>query len=108
MRQLQKELDLLLRQSGVDNKIIEVIMQEKPVFPFSTEGRILAYLLSAGVIDYDKYVDLQNAYAKRNQYLDLFDMAPRTFGESWGGKAYFKSFSGIYEGNKRKYYFVLS
>ncbi|MEI3311728.1 MAG: hypothetical protein V8R78_08140 [Evtepia gabavorous] len=31
-------------------------------------------------------MELQNAYAKRNQYLDLFDMAPRTFGETWGEK----------------------
>ena len=86
MKQLQNELDLLLKQSGVDDQIIEVIKREKPVFPFSTEGRVLAYLLSTRAIDYEKYMELQNAYAKRNQYLDLFDMAPRTFGETWGEK----------------------
>lgn len=86
MKQLRNELDLLLKQSGVDDKIIKAIKQEKSVFPFSTEGCTLAYLLSTGTIDYDKYIDLKNAYAQRNQYLDLFDMAPRTFGETWGEK----------------------
>lgn len=38
MKQLQNELDLLLKQSGVDDQIIEVIKREKSVFPFSTEG----------------------------------------------------------------------
>ena len=51
MKQLQNELDLLLKQSGVDDQIIEVIKREKPVFPFSTEGRVLAYLLSTRAID---------------------------------------------------------
>lgn len=84
MKQLQNELNLLLKQSGADNQIIEVMKQERAVFPFSTEGRMLAFLLSSRTIDYEKYLDLQKAYAQRNQYLDLFDMAPRTFGETWG------------------------
>ena len=79
-------MDLLLKQSGGDKKTIEVIKNEKAVFPFSTEGRMLAYLLSTQTIDYEKYMELRNEYAKRNQYLDLFDMAPRTFGETWGEK----------------------
>ena len=63
-----------------------MIKKEKAIFPFSTEGRILAYLLATQTITYEKYVELQDAYAKRNQYLDLFEMAPRTFGETWGEK----------------------
>ena len=75
MRELRKQLDELLKQSGGNKNVIEMIKKEKAIFPFSTEGRILAYLL-----------ELQDAYAKRNQYLDLFEMAPRTFGETWGEK----------------------
>jgi hypothetical protein len=86
MKELRKQLDVLLRQSGGDKNTIEVIKNEKAVFPFSTEGRILAYLLGTQTISYDKYIELQNEYAKRNQYLELFDMAPRTFGETWGEK----------------------
>lgn len=86
MKELQKQLDMLLKQSGVDDSVIEVIMKEKAVFPFSIEGRMLAYLLATQTITYDKYMELHNEYAKRNQYLYLLDMAPRTFGETWGEK----------------------
>ena len=86
MKELRNQLDLLLNQSGGDKNTIEVIKSEKAVFPFSTEGRMLAYLLATQTINYEKYMELHNEYAKRNQYLDLFDMAPRTFGETWGEK----------------------
>ena len=86
MRELRKQLDELLKQSGGNKNVIEMIKKEKAIFPFSTEGRIFAYLLATQTITYEKYVELQDAYAKRNQYLDLFEMAPRTFGETWGEK----------------------
>lgn len=86
MRELRKQLDELLKQSGGNKNVIEMIKKEKALFPFSTEGRIFAYLLATQTITYEKYVELQDAYAKRNQYLDLFEMAPRTFGETWGEK----------------------
>lgn len=86
MKELQKQLELLLKQAGGDKHTIEAIKQEKAVFPFSTEGRIMAYLLATQTISYEKYLELHREYAKRNQYLDLFDMAPRTFGETWGEK----------------------
>jgi hypothetical protein len=86
MKELRNQLDMLLNKSGGDKNTIEVIKNERAVFPFSTEGRMLAYLLGTQTITYDKYIELQNEYAKRNQYLELFDMAPRTFGETWGEK----------------------
>jgi hypothetical protein len=86
MKELQKQLDLLLQQAGGDKQTIEAIKSEKAVFPFSEEGRILAYLLATQTITYEKYMELYNEYATRNQYLDLFDMTPRTFGETWGEK----------------------
>ena len=75
MRELRKQLDELLKQSGGNKNVIEMIKKEKAIFPFSTEGRIFAYLLATQTITYEKYVELQDAYAKRNQYLDLFEMA---------------------------------
>lgn len=86
MKELQNQLDKLLKQSDGDSQMIDLIKQEKTVFPFSTEGRVLAYLLATQTITYEKYTELYNDYAKRNQYIDLFDMAPRTFGETWGEK----------------------
>ena len=50
MRELQNQLDLLLQQSGSDEHTIEVLKEEKTIFPFSTEGRIMAYLLASRTI----------------------------------------------------------
>lgn len=86
MKQLRNELDMLMNKSGGDKAVLEVIKEQKAVFPFSIEGRILAYLLSTQTITYEKYMEMHDEYAKRNQYLELFDMAPRTFGETWGEK----------------------
>ncbi|MCR0203216.1 hypothetical protein MKC66_00645 [[Clostridium] innocuum] len=100
MKQLQHELDMLLSQTDADERIIEALKNEKAVFPFSIEGRILAYLISMRTISYDKYIELQNAYTKRNQYLDLFDMAPRTFGETWGEKHILNLFPALKKATK--------
>lgn len=86
MKELRKQLEALLRQSGGDENTIDLIKNENTVFPFSKEGRILAYLLATQTIDYEKYMELNNEYIKRNRYLNLFEMAPRTFGETWGEK----------------------
>ena len=86
MKELRNQLDMLVNEFDGDRNIIEVIKKEKAVFPFSVEGKILAYLLATQTINYEKYMELHNEYAKRNQYLDLFDMSPRTFGETWGEK----------------------
>lgn len=86
MKELRNELNVLLSEASGGKKFIEMIKKEKVVFPFSVEGRILAYLLATQTITYEKYMQIQDEYAKRNKYLDLFDMAPRTFGETWGEK----------------------
>lgn len=84
MKELRKTLDMLLKQSGNAEHLIETLENEKMIFPFSIEGRIMAYLLSCGTITYEQYLQLNKSYCQRNQYLGLFDMAPRTFGETWG------------------------
>ena len=86
MKELQRQIDILIQQGSGDDKIIEVITKEKNIFPFSVEGKMLAYLLATNIISFEQYLELSRAYNKRNQYLELFDMAPRTFGETWGEK----------------------
>lgn len=86
MKELQYKLRLMLKNSNADTAIIETITKEKSVFPFSIEGRVMAYLLASKSISYEQYLELYRDYVKRNQYLELFDMAPRTFGETWGEK----------------------
>jgi len=100
VKELQKQLELLLTQAGGDKNTIEMIKNEKAVFPFSKEGRMLAYLLSTQTINYEKYLELQNEYANRNQYLELFDMAPRTFGETWGEKHILEMFPDFVKATK--------
>ena len=84
MKELRQTLDLLIKQSSDNCEILKSFDSEKNIFPFSTEGRTMAYLLGNGIITYDQYLELNHNYAERNKYLDLFEMAPRTFGETWG------------------------
>lgn len=83
MEELRQQLDILLQKTGSDKNIFE---HEGALYPFSDEGRIMAYLLSSNKMTYEQYLQLRKDYTKRNKYLPLFDMAPRTFGETWGEK----------------------
>lgn len=100
MKELQRQLNLLLKQSGCDSDSIEFIKNKNSVFPFSTEGKIMAYLLASETISYEQYMELSREYEKRNQYLELFDMAPRTFGETWGEKHILKLFPQFIKATK--------
>ncbi|MCM1283529.1 MAG: hypothetical protein NC180_00480 [Muribaculaceae bacterium] len=88
MKELRNKLEYLLKTSNVNPSVIEAIKNESSVPPFSTESRLLAYLLAIGKIDYKEYSDLSDEFCTRNQlqnqYIWLFDMAPRTFGQTWG------------------------
>ena len=84
MKELQHQIDILLSQTNPSPELLKSFSDEKFIFPFSLEGKKLAYLLSNGMITYDQYLTLHKEYTARNKYLDLFEMAPRTFGETWG------------------------
>lgn len=88
MKELKERIDFLIKRSNGDETVIEKIKNEKTESPFSIENKLLAYLLSIGEIDFNDYRNLSEEYlersTKQNQYLDLFDMAPRTFGQTWG------------------------
>lgn len=54
------------------------------VFPFNKFEYIIAHLISTKTLNLNEYLDIRNAYLKRNKYLYLFEItAPRTFGETW-------------------------
>lgn len=84
MKELMIELHNLRQKTSGDIKLIEAIEEEKVLFPFSVETRLLAYYLAIGEITYEKYSQLNTEYCERNKYLELFDMAPRTYGQTWG------------------------
>lgn len=105
MKELQKQLDMLIRKSGADMQVIEMIRNEPSVFPFSTEGKLMAYLLAGRIITYEEYLNLNREYNRRNQYLYLFDMAPRTFGEIWGENHILQLFPEFVKATKEKLMF---
>lgn len=84
MKELAMELQQLRQNTNGNIKIIEAIENEKALFPFSIENKLLAYYISIGEITYERYSQLNAEYCKRNKYLDLFDMGPRTYGQTWG------------------------
>ena len=107
MKELHQELERLLRHSNGEEAIFKAIKEEPSVFPFSREGRAMAYLLSINAITYETYLQLFHDYTKRNQYLSLFEMAPRTFGETWGEKhilALFPQFMKATKENMASFY----
>ena len=85
--ELKNELEQLkeeLLATGFVKK--EDLEQEKSVFPFSHEEFLLSYLLHYDIITFEKYLDIREQYYIKNKYLHLFEMAPRSFGETWGQK----------------------
>lgn len=56
MKQLREEIETLLNRSKCSKEEISLITQEKELYPFSCESRILVYLMSLGKITYDEYV----------------------------------------------------
>lgn len=105
MKELRKRLDYLLNNSNGENDVIDAIKEEPSVVPFSTEAHLLAYLLSIGEITYDDYIKLDREfcerYQKENKYIELFDMAPRTFGQTWGERHIRKLFPQFIKATKK-------
>lgn len=54
------------------------------VYPFNKFEYVISHLIAEKIISLDDYLEMRNAYVRRNKYLHLFEMAPRTFGETWG------------------------
>ena len=100
MKELRRQLKELLQQAGADAEVLEAFSQENAVFPFSAESRILMYLMNAQAITYEQYQEIYESYMKRNQYLYLFEMAPRTFGETWGEQHILKLFPAFVKATK--------
>lgn len=105
MKELENKLNELLKKSNSDLKTISAIRNKESVAPFNTVNRMMAYLLALGKISYADYEELSKDYIKRyqqqNQYLYLFDMAPRTFGQTWGETYINKLFPELQKATKK-------
>lgn len=56
------------------------------VYPFNKFEYTISFLMAIGVLSFDDYQKIRAEYIQRNKYLPLFELAPRTFGETWGQK----------------------
>lgn len=111
MKQLKEKIKNLLNNSQIDEAVVTDIMHKNSAMPFTVEARLLTYLLSIGTISYEDYVSIVDEYTQRNieenKYLYLFDMAPRTFGQTWGEqhiKKLFPKFVNATKQNLEKIY----
>ena len=86
MEHLNNEIDTFKEQlSEADKTLVsnhELIKSSK--YPFNKYANIFSVLLTKGKLSYDQYVTSRDAYFSRNPNLDKFEMAPRTFGQTWG------------------------
>lgn len=111
MRKFNESLAGLLTQNGID---IEIFTEKESLtYPYSLQARIATYLVAANVISYDEYKEMYEDFKKRNPYIFTFEMAPRTFGETWveknilnlfplrNGKGFVKATKAQVEGGKR-------
>jgi hypothetical protein len=84
------EMDQILK--GFESKLTpeqrELLQNEmtvlRPVFPFSEWEYRFAFLLEHKAMNFAEYEELRSRYVAGNQYLHLFGLAPRIFGEIWG------------------------
>lgn len=87
MDTLIKQLKLLKKRLSSEDRIIlddEVLEKLYSVYPFNKFEYIISHLIAKHIISLEDYLNIRAAYLKRNRNLHLFEMAPRTFGETWG------------------------
>lgn len=76
MKQFASDIDLS------DSRLNELFS----VYPFNKFEYVISHLIATNTITLQEYLDLRQSYISRNKYLHLFELAPRTFGETWGQK----------------------
>ena len=84
MEKLNEELNELIRRLENAENFREELEQLKSVYPFNKYEYIISNLFAHQKITFDEYLIIRDEYINRNLYLYLFEMAPRTFGDTWG------------------------
>lgn len=77
MRTFNNQIVNLMNESGI---YIEIFTNDELL---STQGRMDAYLINAGVISYNQYIEMYEPYRDRNPYIKTFEMALRSYGKTW-------------------------
>lgn len=86
MEKLIKELENYKQKlSSEDRKeLIDTVLDIYTVYPFNKFEYTISHLIAKNIISLDEYIEMRYEYLQRNKYLHLFELAPRTFGETWG------------------------
>lgn len=87
MEKLIKQLEgLKKRLTSQDRDLLSDAMLDRlyTVYPFNKFEYVISHLIARNVITLEQYQEMRTAYLKRNRFLYLFELAPRTFGETWG------------------------
>jgi hypothetical protein len=84
MEKLNRQLDGLINRFPDSKEFRRKLEGLKSVYPFSRHEYVIAHLLAAQKLSMDDYYELRDEYGDRNRHLNLFEMAPRTFGDTWG------------------------
>lgn len=87
METLIKELEAYKKSLSAAERVQlsdSVLDKLYAVYPFNKFEYTISHLIAKGVISLDEYLEMRAEYLQRNKYLHLFELAPRTFGETWG------------------------
>ena len=84
MEKLEHDLDILIDKLSNSDSFKNDLETLQSVYPFNKFEYIISFLLAKKILSLDEYLELRNNYIDRNLYLYLFEMAPRTFGDTWG------------------------
>lgn len=85
MKKLQETLEAHINQLDEETRMEIASMDgSSSVYPFNKFEYILTILCIRGILTEQEYLEIRKDYQDRNRYLNLFDIAPRTFGEVWG------------------------
>ena len=87
MEKLIKVIENYKRKLTIEEKLHlsdSVLDKLYAVYPFNKFEYTISHLIAKTVISLEEYLEMRAEYLQRNKYLHLFELAPRTFGETWG------------------------
>ena len=85
MEELNSLLNTYRKKLSSKNYLSDLELENlHSVYPFNRFEYVMSHLLADNLLTLDAYKQIRFEYMERNKYLHLFELAPRTFGETWG------------------------
>lgn len=84
MEKLKEQLKALIERLEQSEDFRDELEHLRSVYPFNKYEYIISTLFAHRKINFEEYLKIRDEYINRNLYLYLFEMAPRTFGDTWG------------------------